>query len=168
MLLCLQKSNCSEHFFLNMVNYFFVTGPWHPQNGEPLMVARGSVYSSVSPYCSLFPPSPLALFLQNYLHNLKSFLLNFWLYWAFPAAQASLQLWWQAYLPRGLWDFSFPTRDRTHFPALEGRFLTTGLPGKSPKHPLVWDSFLFIGFCDCPVIFTETQNTVRTKLISVQ
>ena len=35
--------------------------------------------------------------------------------------------------PQGMWDPSFPTRDQTTSPALEGAVLTTGLPGKSPE-----------------------------------
>ena len=35
------------------------------------------------------------------------------------------------YILIGKWDLSSPTRDQTHVPALEGRFLTTGPPGTS-------------------------------------
>ena len=34
--------------------------------------------------------------------------------------------------PSDIWDLSSLTRDQTLSPALEGRFLTTGSPGKSP------------------------------------
>ena len=36
--------------------------------------------------------------------------------------------------PHGMWDPSSPTRDQTRVPALEGRFSTTGPPGKSLLH----------------------------------
>ena len=39
----------------------------------------------------------------------------------------------RAYLPRRMWDLSSPTRDRTHVPALEGGFFTTGPPGSLNK-----------------------------------
>jgi len=35
----------------------------------------------------------------------------------------------------GIWNFSSSTRDRTCIPALEGKVLTTGLPGKLPATP---------------------------------
>ena len=35
------------------------------------------------------------------------------------------------FLPRGMWDLSSPTKDRTHIPYLEGKVLTTGPSGKS-------------------------------------
>ena len=35
----------------------------------------------------------------------------------------------------GIWNFSSSTRDRTCTPALEGKVLTTGLPGKLPPTP---------------------------------
>ena len=38
----------------------------------------------------------------------------------------------RAELPQGIWDLSSLTRDWTAFTALEGRFLTTGPPGRSP------------------------------------
>ena len=34
--------------------------------------------------------------------------------------------------PQGMWDLRSPTRDRTPPPALEGKVLTAGPPGKSP------------------------------------
>ena len=37
----------------------------------------------------------------------------------------------QASLPCGMWDLSSLTKIKSAFPALEGRFLTTGPPGKS-------------------------------------
>ena len=39
----------------------------------------------------------------------------------------------QAQLLCGMWDLSSPTRDQTFTTALEGGFLTTGPPGKSPS-----------------------------------
>ena len=36
-----------------------------------------------------------------------------------------------AYLFRSMWDYNSWTRDQTSFPASQGRFLTTGPPGKS-------------------------------------
>ena len=35
--------------------------------------------------------------------------------------------------PKGMWDFSSPTRDQTCTPTLEGKVLTNGPPGKSQK-----------------------------------
>ena len=40
----------------------------------------------------------------------------------------------KAQLPQGIWDLSSLTRDQTISPALEGRFSTTGWPGKSQWH----------------------------------
>ena len=31
---------------------------------------------------------------------------------------------------QGMWDLSFPTRDQTHTPELEGEVITSGPPGK--------------------------------------
>ena len=42
---------------------------------------------------------------------------------------SSCNMW--AQLLRGMWDWSLPTRNQTPSPALRGRFLPTGLPGKS-------------------------------------
>ena len=52
--------------------------------------------------------------------------LFFWLSWA-PERMGSVVV---ACGPCGLWDFSSPTRIESISPALEGRFLTTGPPGK--------------------------------------
>ena len=60
--------------------------------------------------------------------------------WALERVGFSSCSWWaiehrlgscsaQAYLPCSMWNF--PSRDWTHVPALAGRFLTTGPPGKS-------------------------------------
>ena len=35
--------------------------------------------------------------------------------------------------PQGIWDPRSPTRDRTTSPALEGKVLTTGSPGKAQE-----------------------------------
>ena len=48
-----------------------------------------------------------------------------------------------AQLPCGMWDLSSLTRDQTRIPSLEGGFLTTGPPGKSPIQPF---RELFISF----------------------
>ena len=55
--------------------------------------------------------------------------LFFWLSWA-PERMGSVVV---ACGPCGLWDFSSPTRIESISPALEGRLLTTGPPGKSLK-----------------------------------
>ena len=39
--------------------------------------------------------------------------------------------------PRGMWDLSSLTRDQTCPPALEGKVLTIGPPGKSPDSSLL-------------------------------
>ena len=40
-------------------------------------------------------------------------------------------------MPHNMWDLSSPTWDQTQSPALEGRFLTTGPPGRSPLFILI-------------------------------
>ena len=45
-------------------------------------------------------------------------------------------------IPYGLWDLSSSTRYQSHTPALEGKNLTTGLPGKCPCS-LLMDSSTF-------------------------
>ena len=82
---------------------------------------------------------------------------------AFPAAHKRLQLQCagsvvagvQTYLSCSMWNLSSPTGDRVHTPAREGRFLTTGSPGKSPlfvlkalrgiKRELKGNNFLMMG-----------------------
>ena len=47
----------------------------------------------------------------------------------------------------GIWGLSSPTRDQTSSPTLQGRFLTTGPPGKSPKcilHGRTWSISLTV------------------------
>ena len=56
----------------------------------------------------------------------------------------------QAQLPRGRWDLSPPTRDRTASLALEDGFLTTGPPGKSSHKPM-FKSTVFN--CEQPACF---------------
>ena len=42
-------------------------------------------------------------------------------------------LWCTGLFLHGIWGLSFPTRDQISSFTLQGRFLTTGSPGKSPK-----------------------------------
>ena len=53
------------------------------------------------------------------------------------------------YLPWGMWDLSSPTRDQSHVPALEGRFLTTGQPAKSPHLLFIWAYYTYIRCYSC-------------------
>ena len=50
-----------------------------------------------------------------------------------------------------MWDLISPTKDWTYTPALEGRFLTTGLPGKSHTSLLKFME-------SCPSLFTCFQR----------
>ena len=48
--------------------------------------------------------------------------------------------------PQCMWDLSFPTRDRTHTCALEGKVLTTAPPGKFPFIMFCKDLLCCLGF----------------------
>ena len=68
----------------------------------------------------LFPNSVqlwLGIFIKVFI-EFVTILFQFFMFWLLWAG--------------GMWVLSFPTRDQTHTPALEGKVLTTGLPGKSP------------------------------------
>ena len=44
----------------------------------------------------------------------------------------------QAYFPCGVWDLSYPAWIEPMCPALQGRFLAAGPPGKSQTFALLW------------------------------
>jgi len=65
----------------------------------------------------------------------------------------------QALLPSSMWDFSSQAEIEPMSPVLEGRFLTTGPPGKSRLY------FIFIG--EDLFRLKWTKGTVRGQLHSV-
>ena len=81
--------------------------------------------------------SPLVIAIKDFSQNFFRFL--FFLVWAifkvFIEFVTILLLFYVlGFWPRGMWDLSFPTRDGTAPPALEGDVLTTGPPGKSSQN----------------------------------
>ena len=59
-----------------------------------------------------------------------------------------------------MWDLSSPTRARTHIPWLEGGFITTGPPGKSPQ-------LSFITYCYFSASLNLFQNKKLTKILLI-
>ena len=67
--------------------------------------------------------------------------------------------------PRGMWDLSYQTRDRTHTPALEDEVLTTGHQGSPPNSVLKW--CLALGnWCTSPKVLSKYQRIPRKKALT--
>ena len=72
-------------------------------------------------------------------------------------------------LPCAIWDLSSSTRDWTCIPALEGRFLTTGPPGKNQSANIFWVNFCI--WCESGLdvhFFLYPAPLVETLILSME
>ena len=118
---------CEERSYLEQVpcqsTKRWVKGGEGPSSVGYHKVVRGHLYIYI--YIYIFDMTIFKVFLE-FTILLLLYILGFW--------------------PWGLWNFSSPTRDRTHISWLEGEVLTTRPPGKSPARDHIFAaSSLFLG-----------------------